>query len=71
MADYEDALAPWLNALKKLPLPYTAYTGMVDYFWLLQELRISLFAQSIGVREPVSNKRLRQRWNEIKLTLPL
>jgi len=34
-------------------------------------LRVSLFAQSIGTREPVSNKRLRQRWNETKLTLPL
>jgi hypothetical protein len=32
---------------------------------------MSLFAQPLGTSEPVSNKRLRQKWNEIKLALSL
>jgi len=29
--------------------------------WLLEELRVSLFAQELGTAEPVSLKRLRER----------
>src|SRR5690606_14439916 len=32
-----------------------------DFFWWLQELRVSLFAQQLGTRGPVSVKRLRKR----------
>lgn len=71
MAEFEEAAESLNSALNKLPLPLTAYAELNDYYWLLQELRISLFAQSVGTREPVSNKRLRQKWNEIKLNLPL
>jgi len=71
MGEYEEAAEPLLSAQKRLPLPYQTYPELKEYYWQLQELRVSLFAQSIGTREPVSNKRLRQRWNETKLTLPL
>jgi len=71
MAEYEEAAEVLESALGKLPLKLSAYPELCDYYWLLQELRISLFAQSVGTREPVSNKRLRQKWNEIKLNLPL
>ncbi len=36
-----------------------------EYRWLLEEYRISLFAQEIKTRVPVSSKRLRKAWLEI------
>ena len=35
-----------------------------EYRWLLEELRISLFAQTLGTRVPVSEKRLQKFWQE-------
>ena len=40
---------PWPNA-------------MVEYRWLIEELRVSLFAQALGTVRPVSAKRLEQLW---------
>jgi ATP-dependent helicase HrpA len=40
---------PWPNA-------------MVEYRWLIEELRVSLFAQALGTVRPVSTKRLEQLW---------
>ncbi len=57
--------------VKQLSIPYYANADLLDFYWLLQELRMSLFAQPLGTSEPVSNKRLRQRWNEIKIKLSL
>ncbi len=36
-----------------------------EFGWWLEELRVSLFAQQLGTREPVSAKRLERRWAEI------
>jgi ATP-dependent helicase HrpA len=33
--------------------------GLIDVAWMLQELRVSLFAQPIGAKGPVSEKRVR------------
>ena len=38
---------------------------LVSFGWWLQELRVSLFAQQLGTRMPVSVKRLEKRWQEI------
>lgn len=35
------------------------------YRWLLEELRVSLFAQLLGTLEPVSAKRLRELWPQV------
>ncbi|MBO8084996.1 MAG: ATP-dependent RNA helicase HrpA [Marichromatium sp.] len=35
--------------------------------WLLEELRVSLFAQQLGTDGPVSVKRIRARWRELGL----
>ncbi|MDB6060446.1 MAG: ATP-dependent helicase HrpA [Verrucomicrobiaceae bacterium] len=35
------------------------------YRWTLEELRISLFAQTLGTLEPVSTKRLRELWSQV------
>jgi ATP-dependent helicase HrpA len=36
-----------------------------DFHWLLQELRVSLFAQELKTAEPVSVVKLQHKWNEI------
>ncbi len=35
---------------------------VVEYRWLIEELRVSLFAQQLGTVRPVSAKRLEQAW---------
>jgi len=35
---------------------------MIEYRWLIEELRVSLFAQALGTVRPVSAKRLEQLW---------
>ncbi len=36
-----------------------------QYRWMLEELRVSLFAQSLGTRVPVSQKRLEAQWSAV------
>ncbi len=39
--------------------------GLDEYRWLLEELRVSLFAQALGTRVPVSAKRLERLWQDL------
>ncbi len=39
--------------------------GISQYKWLLEELRVSLFAQELGTREKVSVKRLDALWRQL------
>jgi len=39
--------------------------AVVDYRWLIEELRVSLFAQQLGTARPVSAKRLDQAWRRV------
>lgn len=38
--------------------------AMQQYRWMIEELRISVFAQEIGTAYPVSSKRLDKQWSE-------
>ncbi|MEK7323421.1 MAG: ATP-dependent RNA helicase HrpA [Pseudomonadota bacterium] len=44
----------------------TADPGLDEFRWLLEELRVSLFAQELKTAVPVSAPRLAKRWAEIK-----
>ncbi len=35
-----------------------------EYRWLLEEYRVSLYAQGLGTRAPVSEKRLKALWRD-------
>ena len=60
-------LAPCRQALvEDQPLSYTLETSLRDYCWLVEEYRVSLFAQQLKTRVPVSLKRLQKRWDEIE-----
>jgi ATP-dependent helicase HrpA len=39
--------------------------ALTEYRWLLEEYRVSLFAQSLGTRVPVSEQRLEAAWRAI------
>ncbi len=39
--------------------------ALVEYRWLLEEFRVSLFAQELRTAVPVSEKRLRQQWQSV------
>ena len=55
--DVEDA---WHDALDELPTGSAVPTTLADVPWMLQELRVSLFAQQLGTAHPVSEKRILQ-----------
>ncbi len=42
---------------------------LLEFRWLLEEFRVSLFAQALGTRQPVSEKRLRQQWKVVAQSL--
>jgi ATP-dependent helicase HrpA len=50
-----------LAALKGAP-----HARLDEYRWLLEELRVGLFAQELRTREPVSAKRLDKLWQQIE-----
>ena len=37
-----------------------------DFRWLIEEQRVSWYAQQLGTRETVSEKRLNKAWEEIR-----
>lgn len=42
-----------------------AAASIADYRWMLEEYRVSVFAQTLGTAVPVSEKRLKRLWQEI------
>jgi len=59
-------LMPCKDALvNDQPLSSELEAMLLDYCWLVEEYRVSLFAQQLKTRVPVSQKRLVKRWSEI------
>ncbi|MCA8995632.1 MAG: ATP-dependent RNA helicase HrpA [Planctomycetaceae bacterium] len=46
-------------------LPAATLAGLVEYHFLIEELRVSLFAQQLRTAVPVSDKRLNEFWKSI------
>lgn len=63
LADWQQAAAPWQRALKGVA---RADPKMQEYRWLLEELRVSLFAQELKTPMPVSVKRLQKVWESMQ-----
>jgi len=57
--------AYWPRAEKQRKLG-VADPALEEYRWLLEELRVSLFAQELKTAVPVSVKRLQQQWATLK-----
>ncbi len=58
MTEYERAATAFVEAGGAIPLPADAPANLVQTRWLLEELRVSLFAQRLGTAEPVSIQRI-------------
>jgi ATP-dependent helicase HrpA len=58
MTEFERAEAMFTEAGGVVPLPDDAVAELVHARWLLEEYRISLFAQTLGTAEPVSLQRI-------------
>jgi ATP-dependent helicase HrpA len=63
MADWAQAGAPWQRAQKG---GRNADPKMAEYRWLLEELRVSLFAQELRTPMPVSVKRMQKVWESMQ-----
>ncbi|RQO36006.1 ATP-dependent RNA helicase HrpA [Herminiimonas sp. KBW02] len=62
MAEWQQAAAPWQRALKERH----GDPKMTEFRWLLEELRVSLFAQELRTPMPVSVKRLQKVWEAMQ-----
>ncbi len=64
MAEWAQVAAPWQRALKDRQK--SADPKMMEFRWLLEELRVSLFAQELRTPMPVSVKRLQKVWESMQ-----
>jgi ATP-dependent helicase HrpA len=62
MAEWQQAAQAWQRALKERH----GDPKMSEYRWLLEELRVSLFAQELRTPMPVSVKRLQKVWESMQ-----
>ena len=60
--------SPW-DEYKKALEKYGPCVELSEFRWMLEEFRVSLFAQDLGTAYSVSEKRLMKRFNEIKSQL--
>ena len=72
----QKAMALLQPALERLAVAAKEYPGLIalsppaqQYRWMLEEFRVSLFAQQLGTRTPVSSKRLDEQWLAVKAWL--
>ncbi len=56
---------PWAREAGRAELEGRSDPELVRYRWLLEELRVSLFAQQLGTAVPVSAERLRRQWQKV------
>ncbi|RJF98157.1 ATP-dependent RNA helicase HrpA [Noviherbaspirillum saxi] len=64
MAEWTLVAAPWQRALKDRQK--SGDPKMTEFRWLLEELRVSLFAQELRTPMPVSVKRLQKVWESMQ-----
>ena len=62
-------LTPWHQKLEEAEADYPGLVRLsaeaFQYRWMLEEFRVSLFAQQMKTRLPVSVKRLEQQWQQV------
>jgi ATP-dependent helicase HrpA len=63
-------IAPYLAALKtfadKPPRSPEGQQALEMFRWMVEEFKVSLFAQELGTAIPVSPTRLNQQWEKVK-----
>jgi ATP-dependent helicase HrpA len=64
MAEWQTAAAQFQRTIKNQPLK-NLDPRMIEFRWMLEELRVSLFAQELRTPMPVSSKRLQKVWESM------
>ena len=65
-AEWQQVAVPWQRSLKDKQSGRNADPKMAEFRWLLEELRVSLFAQELKTPMPVSAKRLQKVWESMQ-----
>lgn len=63
---YTNMLEPYWQHFVELNDEYYEHPVFSLYRWMLEEYRVSLFAQGLKTNMPVSEKRLQKQWQEVK-----
>ena len=66
LGDWNQAASPYQRALKERKGSAQDDPGLREYRWMLEELRVSLFAQELRTPMPVSVKRLQKVWESMQ-----
>ena len=62
LADWQALARPWEREIGQMRKSGTVYPFLEEFRWLLEELRVALFAQELRTPSPVSVKRLQKMW---------
>ena len=63
---YTNILNPYWQHFIELNDEYYEHPVFSLYHWMLEEYRVSLFAQGLKTQMPISEKRLEKQWQEVK-----
>jgi len=66
MAEWQQAAAQYLRVSRDKSAGKNTDPKMVEFRWMLEELRVSLFAQELRTPMPVSAKRLQKVWESMQ-----
>jgi ATP-dependent helicase HrpA len=66
MTEWQQAAALWQRASKEKQSGRNADPKMAEFRWLLEELRVSLYAQELKTPMPISAKRLQKVWESMQ-----
>lgn len=67
MRDLASVLQPWQQRYAQMQKQGRFDERLEEVRWLIEELRVSLFAQELKTALPVSVKRIQKRWQELGL----
>lgn len=69
MSIIEDVQNQYDNWINSLPNNQRSDTKVTDIRWMIEELRVNLFAQQLGTSYPISAKRIKQQIDVVKSQL--
>ena len=58
-------LAPFVSRVDSLSAGAVTSLAAFDYYWLVEEYRVSVFAQQLKTSRPVSPERLEKEWQRL------
>jgi ATP-dependent helicase HrpA len=66
MAEWHQAAQPYLRVAKDRQAGRNTDPKLTEFRWMLEELRVSLFAQELRTPMPISGKRLQKVWESMQ-----